>query len=398
MKLVIIGAGIVGMTIAKSLLEKKIYKGDQILILDKYSIPSNGTSTHNSGVLHAGLYYEPGSLKARLSIEGGKKLKKWCHENNLPLLECGKLLIPFNKVDSSRLDKIEINAKKNGCSVKILDYAEATNIQEGLIKKDKFLWSPKTSVFSPKLIMEKLYLFLKENGVEFRKISTIKDDYMNKKLLLENKEYISYQKYVNCAGSGSLSIAKTVTSKFDHLTILPFLGEYGIQKSGIKIKTNLYPVPEPELPFLGIHLTPRINNSTLIGPNAIPSIKSDVQGLDFNDFKRLPSNIFDNMILFTLNKQNFRKHAINELTLNTEEKFLKNSFKFFQKKYIKDFKLSMDKSTYGIRAQLVDKKTYKFVNDFIFEKINGNIHIVNAVSPAFTASFSLADFITDKLK
>ena len=398
MKLVIIGAGIVGMSIAKSVLEKKLYKGCEIIILDKHSIPSNGTSTHNSGVLHAGLYYEPGSLKARLSIEGGKKLKKWCHENNLPLLECGKLLVPFNKLDISRLDKIEINAKNNGCSVKIVDYGEATKIQEGLIKKDKFLWSPKTSVFSPKLIMEKLYLFLKENGVKFRKISAVKDDYINKKLILENKEFINYQKYVNCAGSGALNIAKTVTSKFDHLTILPFLGEYGIQKSGIKIKTNLYPVPEPELPFLGIHLTPRINNSTLIGPNAIPSLKSDVQSLDFNDFKRLPSSLLGNMTLFLLNKQNFRKHALNEITLNTKDKFLKNSFKFFQKKYTENFELSMDKSTYGIRAQLIDKKTYKFINDFIFEKIDGNIHIVNAVSPAFTASFSLADFITEKLK
>ena len=398
MKFVVIGAGIVGMSIAKSLLEKKLYKGHEILILDKYSIPSNGTSTHNSGVLHAGLYYEPGSLKAKLSIEGGRKLKKWCYDNNLPLLECGKLLVPFNHIDTSRLDKIEINAKKNGCSVKMIDFAEATKIQEGLIKKDKFLWSPKTSVFSPKLIMERLYLFLKENGVKFRKISVIKDDYMNKKLLLENKEYIKYQKYVNCAGSGALSIAKTVTSKFDHLTILPFLGEYGIQKSGIKIKTNLYPVPEPDLPFLGIHLTPRINNSTLIGPNAVPSLKSDVQALDFNDFKRLPSSILGNIILFSLNKQNFRKHAINEISLNTEEKFLKSASKFFQKKYIEKFKLSMDKSTYGVRAQLIDKKTYKFINDFVFEEIYGNIHIVNAVSPAFTASFSLADFITDKLK
>ena len=398
MKFIIIGSGIVGLSIAKSLIEKNLYKGEEILILDKYSIPSNGTSTHNSGVLHAGLYYEPGSLKAKLSIEGAKKLKDWCHENDLPILECGKLLVPFCELDSSRLDKIEINAKQNGCNVEIIDFHEALKIQDGLIKKEKYLWSPRTSVFSPKLIMDKLYLRLKDYGVEFRNIAVLKDDSINKKLILEDNNFINYQRYINCAGSGALNIAKSVTNKFNHLTILPFLGEYGTQKTGIEIKTNLYPVPEPELPFLGIHLTPRINNTTLIGPNAIPSFRNDVQGIDFNDFKQLPSSIVNNIVLFSSNKQNFRKHALNELTLNTEDKFMRNSIKFFQKDYIKNFKLNMDKSTYGIRAQLIERTTYKFINDFIFEKIDDNIHIVNAVSPAFTSCFALADFITEKLK
>ena len=397
MKIIIIGSGIVGLSIAKSLIEKNLYKGEEILIVDKYSIPSDGTSTHNSGVLHAGLYYKPGSLKAKLSIEGGKKLKKWCDENKLPILECGKILVPFNKQDDARLDNIAINAKKNGCSIKIIDFIEANKIQDGLIKKEKYLWSPKTSVFSPKLIIESLYLFLKENGVCFSKTSVIKDDSINKKLFLGNNKFIKYHRYVNCAGSGALNIAKSVTNKFDNLSILPFLGEYAVQKSGIKIKTNLYPVPEPELPFLGIHLTPRISKSALIGPNAIPSIRTDVQGLELNDLKQLPSIIVNNIVLFASNIQNFRKHAISELTFNAQNKFLKKSSQFFDKNYIKNFKLVMDKSTYGIRAQLIEKNTYKFINDFIFEEIDGNIHIVNAVSPAFTSCFALADFITDKL-
>tara|TARA_Y100001968_G_scaffold189641_1_gene173791 strand:+ start:8837 stop:10030 length:1194 start_codon:yes stop_codon:yes gene_type:complete len=397
MKFIIIGSGIVGLSIAKSIIEKKIYKAKDILILDKYSIPSNGTSTHNSGVLHAGLYYKPGSLKAKLSIEGGKKLKKWCKENKLPLLKCGKLLVPFKDYDYKLIDDIAINSRKNGCDIKLLDYKDATKIQDGLIQKDKYLWSPKTSVFSPKLIINKLFQILREKGVEFRKIAVIRDDTLNKKLILEDDTNIKYFKYVNCAGSGALKIAKSVSNKFDHLAILPFIGEYGIQKSGIKIKTNLYPVPDPELPFLGIHLTPRINKSTLIGPNAFPSIRSDIQGLDFNDIKQVPNIIFNNFLLFTLNKQNFRNHALSELTLNTENKFIENSKKFFQRDNINNFKLEMDKSTYGIRAQLIEKKNLKFINDFIFEIIDGNIHIVNAVSPAFTSCFALADFITKRI-
>ena len=138
MKFVIIGSGIIGLSIAKALIEKKIHKPINILILDKHAIPSKGTSVHNSGVLHAGLYYKPGSLKAKLSIDGGIKLKEWCKKNNLPILECGKLLIPFNENDYVNLEKIEKNALNNGCNVEMIDHDRASNIQPSLIKKDKY--------------------------------------------------------------------------------------------------------------------------------------------------------------------------------------------------------------------------------------------------------------------
>ena len=99
MKFIIIGSGIVGLSIAKSIIEKKICNPEKILIVDKYSIPSKGTSIRNSGVLHAGLYYEPESLKAKLSIQGGKKLKEWCDSHNIPILNCGKILVPFEEKD-----------------------------------------------------------------------------------------------------------------------------------------------------------------------------------------------------------------------------------------------------------------------------------------------------------
>ena len=149
MKFVIIGSGILGLSIAKTLIDKNICKPSKILVLDKYSIPSQGPSLRNSGVLHAGLYYLPGSLKSKLSIEGSVKLKEWCNSNKIKILECGKLLVPFNKNDYINLEKIEKNALKNGCDVKLINYKEALKIQHGIVKKDKYLWSPRTSVFSP---------------------------------------------------------------------------------------------------------------------------------------------------------------------------------------------------------------------------------------------------------
>ena len=140
-------------------------------------------------------------------------------------------------------------------------------------------------------------LFLNKKAVKF-------DSSEKKKLYFDDNTSIEYFKYINCAGPGALNIAKSVSNKFDHLTILPFLGQYAVQKSGPDINTNLYPVPDPELPFLGIHLTPRINNSTIIGPNAFPVFKKDIQGYDFNDLKNVPSIITNNIILFSSNKLN----------------------------------------------------------------------------------------------
>ena len=397
MKFVIIGSGIVGLSIAETLVKRNIVSADDLLILDKHAIPSNGTSTHNSGVLHAGLYYKPNSLKAKLSINGGHKLKEWCKENNLPILNCGKLLVPFDKKDLLRLEDIYENATKNGCEVKKVDYSEAIKIQPGLIKKEQYLWSPKTSVFSPHLIMHRLFELLKEKGVKFIKKGVVLDDESQKRLLLDDNTYIKYSKYINCAGPGSLEITKSISNKFDHLSILPFLGEYGVQKSGLKIQTNLYPVPDPELPFLGIHLTPRINNSTLIGPNAVPVFRKDLQGFDLKEIKDFPPIIVNNLVLFASNLQNYREHAFSEFTLNVRRKFYKNSIKYLSEGAGKNFRLKMDKTTYGIRPQLIDKNSFKFVNDFLYEKINENIHIVNAVSPAFTSCFALSEYIVDQL-
>ena len=123
----------------------------------------------------------------------------------------------------------------------------------------------------------------------------------------------------------------------------------------------------------------------------------DIQGYDFNDLKDIPSIITNNIILFSTNKLNYRNHALKELSFNLKNKFYLNTLRYFSNDIRKDFQVEMDTSTYGIRAQLFDRNKYELVNDFIYERIENNIHIVNAVSPAFTSCFSLAEFIVDKI-
>ena len=135
----------------------------------------------------------------------------------------------------------------------------------------------------------------------------------------------------------------------------------------------------------------------MIGPNAIPVFKKDVQGYDLKDMRDIPSIITNNIILFASNKSNYRKHALSELSFNLKNKFHRNALRYFGNNLKSNFQLEMDSKTYGIRAQLINRNTYKLVNDFIYKKIDNNIHIVNAVSPAFTSCFSLAEFIVDKV-
>ena len=301
-----------------------------------------------------------------------------------------------SKKDKEIIKKIDKNNLNNVCDVEIIDHNKARKIKPGIVKQDCYLWSPKTAVFNPSLILKKLFILLKDEGVQFINEEVIEDDCNNKRLRLSNNSYIKYSRYINCAGAGALRIAKKITSKFDDLSIVPFLGEYGIQKRGLKINTNLYPVPDPPTIFRHSSYS-RINNFTLIGPNAVPVIRKDTQGYDLKDLIELPSIVLNNFLLFALNKQNYREHAFSEISLNKKLKFLEKSLRYFSDDSKKEFEIDMDKMTYGIRPQLVNTKVYEFENDFLYEIINENIHIVNAVSPAFTSSFAFAEYILSLL-
>lgn len=397
MKTIIFGAGCVGLSIALSLIKKENFDPKSLLIIDKYNAPSKGTSIKNSGVLHAGLYYKPGSLKAELCRKGSLSLSELCITNKLPLNQCGKILVPFCKEDYTRLEKIFKSANDNGCEVEFINYETAQKIQPGIVRKDKYLWSPKTSVFDPEKIMQHFYSKLIEKKVTFIKGHPLKIDNEKKLMLLSNGEEIKFQRFYNCAGSGSLDIANLVTDEFNNLMILPILGEYGIQTSGIKINTNLYPVPDPDLPFLGVHLTPRTNGTILIGPNAVPAIQKDIQKLELSDALLFIKRLQTHLNLFLSNIQNYRNHALSEVTLNPKAKFKYRSMQFLDENNRESLDLEMIKTTYGIRPQLLDKQTLNFVNDFIYKEIEGNLHVVNAVSPAFTSCLALGEYLTKEI-
>ena len=394
---VIIGCGAVGLSVAIALKNNRKYAKEEVIIIDKYNTPSKGTSLTNSGVMHAGLYYKKGSLKSILCKKGRNLLERWCIKNNLPINKCGKILVPFNKRDENRLNEIYKTAKSNGCKVQLIDYRDAKIIQPGITEKEYYLWSPQTYVFCPKTIINSFYYYLKNKNVIFitSEIGNINND--KKSIILKNGEVINFTRIFNCAGAGAINIAQKLTGKFNNLDVLPIMGEYGTQTSGTKIKTNLYPVPDPNLPFLGVHLTPRVSGEILVGPNAIPCIKQDIQGYQYTDIENFPKRISYHSQLLIGNQQNYREHAISELCLNVEKKFKSKSIQFLEYKEQGTFNLKMNRAIYGIRAQLINKVTNEFINDFMHEYIDGNMHVINAVSPAFTSCLALGEYLISKI-
>jgi len=396
MKVAVVGAGIIGLTLSRALLNR--YTDCEIDIIDKFSVPSTGTSIRNSGVLHAGLYYRPDSLKAKLCKKGTLLLEDFIFTHSLPLLDCGKLLVPHCDRDYTNLKDIKMKADANGCTTELINHSSAQRIQPGLVGRDVFLWSPKTKVFSPSHILRTLVSGFNQHNVNYIIDEVLKIDSENKKIFCKRGILSGYDFIFNVAGPGSLNLYQNDAGRGLHLMLLPILGQYAILKNGPEILTNIYPVPDPELPFLGVHITPRPSNKPIIGPNAIPILKTYLQTKEIFEFRDLASRLGVMTSMYIANKSNFRVHAHSEFTLSTTRKFVANTVRYFQRPELLSINISLDDTTYGIRPQLVDANSLSFFDDFICDKCYSTLHVVNAVSPAFTSSFALAEYLLDRME
>ena len=395
MRVAIIGAGIVGLTLAKNLKDKR--QDLDIDVFDKHSFPSQGTSVRNSGVLHAGLYYTKDSLKARFCKEGRYELSEFMRVHGLSVLDCGKLLVPHSQKDKQNLRKIYTCAVDNGCDVKIVDYDFAKRIQPEIVPRDEYLWSPKTRVFDPRAVMHSLAMQLVDAGIGSN-ISKVIDICSEKGLLVTAEGVSRYDFIFNVAGPGSLDLYQRDTGKADRLRLLPVLGQYATIIKGPEIKTNLYPVPDPELPFLGIHITPRTRGSAIIGPNALPILRSSMDGSDRIEWKDFLCRIGVVGGMYASNSDNFRNHANSELCISARKKFLDSAQDMLLKQDSYELDCRMDSNTYGIRPQLVDIDKLQFFNDFICTRQGCALHVVNAVSPAFSSAFAIAKYLSQKFE
>ena len=393
-KVIIIGSGIVGMTIAYQLLSRKLSK--DILILEKENLPGKHTSGRNSGVVHSGLYYKPDSLKAKVCVNGSKRLRKWVSDRNLFLNECGKLILPTNEYLNNRIDELYNRGKKNGCNVEIWDLAKLKNKFPYVnLTCGRALWSPDTSIIYPEEILLTLFNELKEKNVNFLFNSEITSVNQTMNYIeINNDKKIYFDYLFNCAGLNADKVAKLFDLGSNY-KLMPFKGQYLELKTNFKYKvsSNIYPVPDLNIPFLGVHFTPGING-TYIGPTATLALgRENYKGIDSLEPYELVGNISILVKQYLSGKNGFRRYFHEQAFQTFRPFFIKAAKELIPSVKPEDLKYSCKS---GIRAQLIDLKNLKLVDDFISLETKNSMHVLNAISPAFTSGFELADLIINK--
>lgn len=391
----VIGAGVVGLSIAREL--KQRVPKSRIIVLEKEAGLGRHMSGRNSGVLHSGLYYPESSLKARVCVDGMRAMATYCEERGLPIARLGKVIVPANEGDGPQLELLEHRAKANGARVEIIDSQRLREIEpEAHSVTGKALYSPDTAVIDPHAILDRLASELREAGVELRFGQRFEDVDVKAATARTGDDRIAYGHLFNSAGLQADRVAQAfgIGKKY---TAIPFKGLYWklAPNSGLTVNGLIYPVPDMNVPFLGVHFTKKVDGAIYLGPTAIPALgRENYHGLTGLEPTEIGPMLGRLLSLYTRNKQGFRNYAHAE------------SLRFFRARFAEaaralapnlrpEHLLPSDKV--GIRAQLLDLEKGELVMDFLVEHGDNSTHVLNAVSPAFTSAFSFAKLVLDEI-
>ena len=389
---IIIGAGIVGISLGLALLERDPSR--KVLIIDKEGKPGIHASGRNSGVLHAGFYYSPDSLKAKFCRLGNLELRKFCKENNLQILETGKVVVCQDKQDVARLEELYRRGVANEVNIEILDSKDLEKIEPAAQTVDKFIWSPTTAVGNPKDVINKLANKFTKSGGSFLFNTQVQLIEKDNEVLVKTKTGIySAKSIINSAGAYAADLAKQVNVGTEYVC-LPFLGAYKKSKLlSVNPKRLVYPVPNPVNPFLGVHTTITLNNEIKIGPTAFPVIgKEQYKLTDGFNLKELAE-------FFTSTTALVKSDSVDLIGLAKEE-----ALKLFKKPLLnrtRKLSNSLDSNTNwvkypsGIRAQIINTETKAIEMDYIVESDKNVVHILNAVSPGWTSAIPFAHWVVE---
>ena len=375
----IVGAGIIGMTIAYKLKERDA--SVSIAIIDKEESVALHASGRNSGVLHAGFYYSADSLKAKFTVDGNVQMKQFCKEHDIFVNATKKIVVVKDESELAGLYELQKRAEINGVETTIINEERVKEIDPNIKTYKKALFSPNTASVDPKEVCFTLRDVLEEKGVEF---------YFN---ISFEKSKIEYDYLINSAGAYTDKIAKGFGLAKNY-TMLPFKGIYlKYMENKTDVKTNIYPVPNLANPFLGVHYTVTVDGNIKIGPTAIPAFwRENYRGFDNFNFSEMIEILYYEVKLFILNSFNFRKLALSEMKNYSSKVFIQKA---------KDMVYKIDNNfkpiPAGIRAQLLDTRTNELIQDFVVEHTDASTHILNAVSPAFTCSFAFAEFVVEEI-
>jgi (S)-2-hydroxyglutarate dehydrogenase len=383
----IVGGGIIGLATGYTLLKER--PSLKILLLEKESKIAQHQTGHNSGVIHSGIYYKPGSSKAINCRRGINLLLQFCNNYNIPYDMCGKIIVASDKQSLKNLSMLHERGKGNGIKGikrlsrdELLDYEPyATGIAA--------LYCPGTGIVDYKKVCEKLSECIKEKAeiVNNEKVVSLEKRLNGITVITENFEYKTHF-LINCAGLFSDQVSKLSGIQLQ-TRIVPFRGEYFTLKNKAKylVKNLIYPVPDPQYPFLGVHFTRTINGEVEAGPNAVLAWARE-------GYKKTDVNISE--MWDYLSYSGFWKMARKYWSTGISEyyrSFFKSAFVSELQKMVPEIKSSdISHSPAGVRAQALSLNG-DLVDDFVLNTIDGMIHVINAPSPAATSSLAIGESI-----
>ena len=387
----IVGGGIIGLATAFQL-QKKFPKLNLVVFEKEKELAFHQTG-RNSGVIHSGLYYKPGSFKAKNCVEGRKQLVKFAKENNINYDVCGKIVVAINEEESKRLDQLKINGEQNGLvGLKLLTPEEFQKIEPN-VDGVKALWVPESGIIDYKGITNKFADKVKSINSESLIITDCEvKDYKENQIKTSKGIYKS-KHIIFCGGLFADRLAAKDKVKLE-MQIVGFRGDYYelSEKAKSKINNLVYPVPNPEFPFLGVHFTRMTNGDIECGPNAVFTFKRE--GYNKTDFSL--KDTFESLSFRGTFKLfiNHWKFGVNEYKRALSKSlFLKELQKMMPSLKMKDIVSGRS----GVRAMALSSDG-EVIDDFKIVKNKRNIHVLNAPSPAATACLAIGNQIMEEAK
>ncbi|HEY6970730.1 MAG TPA: L-2-hydroxyglutarate oxidase [Candidatus Angelobacter sp.] len=389
----IVGAGIVGLAIGRELLKR--YPHCRLLVLEKEGGVAHHQTGHNSGVIHSGIYYRPGSLKARLCVQGAAAMIEFARSNGIPFQQCGKVIVATTPDEFPRLEEIYRRGIENGVPGlrRLPDLAAIREIEpysSGICG----IHVGSTAITDFKMVAEAYGTQISSAGGVLRFNAQVDgiQDRSDETIVSTSAGEFRTKYLVNCAGLHSDTIARLAGTKLD-MFVVPFRGEYyELQREKQHLVRGLiYPVPDPQFPFLGVHFTRRVHGGVEAGPNAVLALKRE-------GYKKTSFSLKDSISTFgyagfwKLVGRHW-KHGLGEIHRSwSKAAFTRGLQKLLPELRAQDIR----PSGAGVRAQAIDSGG-KLVDDFYFVDSERATHVCNVPSPAATASLKIAEVVVDRI-
>lgn len=389
---IIIGGGILGLSTAMQLI--RAYPDKKMLLVEKEDGPARHQTGHNSGVIHAGVYYTPGSLKARFCLEGNLATKAFCDEHSIAYDECGKLLVATNDLELQRMKALWERTEANGLERYWLT-AEELQEREPNITGVGGIFVPSSGIVNYAEVAAAMGREFEAAGGEIRYTTSVTglSERPNEVVVSTSQGDFSTRYMVSCSGLMADRVVRMLGIEPD-FTICPFRGEYfrlPTQHNQI-VNHLIYPIPDPSMPFLGVHLTRMIDGSVTVGPNAVLAWKRE-------GYRKTDISFSDTLAM--LRHRGIRQVLKDNLRPGLSE--FKNSL--YKKGYLQQVRkycpsltlADLEPYPAGVRAQAVSNDG-KLVDDFLFVNTPRTVNVCNAPSPAATSAIPIGAYIVEKVK